>query len=109
MWNPPCAISAMCNRCGSMPSTALTAGKDRGALLQEGAHAFSVVGREPGLALQVALERELGVEVVALGRVERALDQAEPERRALGKAFADRLRLGHQPFVLDCLPDQPPF
>src|SRR4051812_9560947 len=39
------------------------------ALLQKSAHPLGVIGRAPGLALEVALEVELGVEIVALGGV----------------------------------------
>src|SRR5579862_920139 len=56
-------------------------GKVRNSLLDEGAHPLAIVRVETGLALQVALEIELGVEVVALRRLERALEQAETELR----------------------------
>ena len=57
--------------------------RERGrALLQERAHALGIIGREARLALHLALEIELGVEIVAPGVIERALDQRERDRRA---------------------------
>ena len=78
------------------------------ALLEEGGDALGVVGGPPGLALQVALEVELGVEAVRRRRLDRALGQPEPAGRPGGEPRRDRLGFDDQRGVVDRLPDQPP-
>src|ERR1043166_4544263 len=61
-----------------MPSPPLIA---RSALLAKGRNAFARVFADPGLALQVRLERELGLQVVRLADARRLLDQPIGHRR----------------------------
>src|SRR6266571_3947474 len=80
-------------------------GEDRRALLHEGAHAFRVIRRRAGLALEVSFEVELGGKAVRFRRVERALGQRQPDRRRGGKMGAQLLGFRHQRAVVDRLPD----
>src|SRR5512134_3403098 len=81
----------------------------RRTLLLECRHAFPVVLRIPGLALQVALELELRVERVAARGVHRLLDQAVAFGRALRKLPCKLNSFGKKNVVFDDLPDQAPF
>ena len=56
---------------------------------------------ESGLALEIALEVELGVETVTGRSGERPLDKAKRLRRAAREAFGDDARFSHQVFVVD--------
>src|ERR1700690_4243993 len=67
----PVASATACGRCGAGSDPGSSSGRgfgaidaaaeDRLALLQEGPHALGIIGREAGLALQLALEVELGL------------------------------------------------
>ena len=99
----PCRAAATSSRSPTSPRRRprrAAAGKGRSwwssarelrlALVEEGDDALGVVGGAPGLALQVALEVELGVEAVGRRRLDRPLGQAEPARRAGGEPRGDR-------------------
>src|SRR6266704_5454667 len=60
------------------------------------------------LALEFALEIELGIEVVAPGLVERTLDQRQARGWRGGKVGTELVRLLHQRGVVVDLPDQAP-
>ena len=60
-------------------------------------------------ALELALKFQLAGEIVVLGSVKRALDQAEAHGRSLRELRAKLLGLLHQGAVVDGLPDQAPF
>src|SRR4051812_45659868 len=85
------------------PSAPREAGR---GLLEEGGDALLVVAAPPGRALQVALEVELRVERVARARVDRPLDEPERRGRPVGEKAHEPARLGHQPLVVDHLPDE---
>src|SRR5262245_32721007 len=73
-------------RAGAPPrSSAAAAGERRRALLDEGAHALGIVGGEACLALRLALEVELAVEIVAPGLLQHALGEREPDRGRRGE------------------------
>ena len=93
---------------GADRSARLAAAEHRRALFQERAHALRIVGRQARLALEFALEIELGVEVVVPGLVERALDQREPERRRGSEVLAELVRFRQQFVVRERLPDHAP-
>src|SRR5215469_3313210 len=78
------------------------------ALLQERAHALGVVGREACLALRLALEVELGVEIVGPGLIEGALDQGKRHRRRCGEVDAELVGLRHQLEVVERFPNEAP-
>src|SRR5579883_3460468 len=77
-------------------------------LLEKGGDTLVVVLAEARLALQVALQIQLRVEVVGARPVERTLGEAERARRALGEPGGEAARLGHQRIVGHRFPDQPP-
>ena len=58
--------------------------------------------------LRVALELELGIEIVAPGLIEDALDQRERHGRRGGETRAQRVRLRHQLAVVERFPNQSP-
>ena len=70
-------------------------------LVEERAHAFHIFLARAGLALEIALEVELGVEIIAGRSGERALDEAERMGRAAREALGDDARLSHQILVVD--------
>src|SRR5262245_14264581 len=88
-----------------MPSFAFVA---RLALLHECCNALPVILREPGLALQVALEVELGIERIARRGVDRLLDQAVAFGGTLGERMGDGARFPHETLVVERFPDEAP-
>src|SRR5262245_65973518 len=68
----------------------------RRTFLQERAHALGIVGRQTRLALRLALEVELGVEIIAPGLIEGALDQGQRERWRRGELGAELVCMRHQ-------------
>src|SRR5580700_7640404 len=88
---------------------ASTPAEARRPLLEKSRDAFPIVLAEPRLALQVALEVELRVEVVRAGPIEGALCEAERARWALRETQRERPRLRHQCLIGNRPPDQAPL
>src|SRR5215510_15651353 len=76
--------------------------------LQERAHALGIVGRKTRLALRLALEVKLGVEIIAPGLIEGTLDQGQRDRWRRGEPGAELVCLRHQLGVVERLPNEAP-
>src|SRR5262245_29396514 len=75
---------------------AAAAGEHGRTLLDECAHALAIVGGEARLALGLALEVELAVEIVAPGFFQHTFGEREPDRRCRGEVQAEPVRFAHQ-------------
>src|SRR5262249_40237761 len=103
-------IEVNCHWClRALPTLRSPASREYGrTFLQERAHALGIVGREARLALRLALEVELGVEIVAPGLIEGALDQGQRHRRRRGEPCTELVGLRHQLGVVERLPNEAP-